>query len=189
MSRDVYNMNKNNEKEAIIECICRIYRVHMPGGIVADVESIKPLSIQMTHELLEEDNEIDSFFSHYKITGLRHVVTPIEKVIQNDEIVNKRVFSQRGLSPMQRLNSLLKMNGEFTREDYQKYMFDMHRIKIEKFMAYDDLRDAIKAKRLVKVEEKSGRMQRYKVIDPIEIDEQLYKTIIKEHKAHMAIVQ
>jgi hypothetical protein len=57
-------------------------------------------------------------------------------------------------------------------------------------MAYDDLREAIKAKRLVRVEEKkSGRLQMYKVVDPAEIDEQLYKTIINDHKVHMEIVQ
>ena len=48
-------------------------------------------------------------------------------------------------------------------------------------MAYHDLRDAIKSKRLVVVEAKSGRSQKYKVVDPAEIDEQLYKTIINEN--------
>ena len=182
-------MNKNDEKEVIIECVCRRYRVQMPGGIVSEVESTKPLSIQMTHELLEEDNEIDAFFSHHKIMSLRHVITPIEKTVKNDEIVKKRIFNKGALSPMQRINSLLKMKGEFTRAEYQKYMFNMHRVNIARYMAYDDLRDAIKAKRLIKVEEKTGRLQRYKVVDPIEIDEQLYKTIIKEHKTHMEIVQ
>jgi hypothetical protein len=183
-------MKENNGQETIIECICRRYRIKMPGGIVTEVESIKPLSVQMTHELLEEDNEIDSFFSNYKITSLRHVVTPIESYSKNEDIIDKQIFTQRTLTPRQRLNVVLEMKGEFTREDYQKYMLDMHRLKIQKFMAYDDLREAIKAKRLVRVEEKkSGRMQMYKVVDHAEIDEQLYKTIINDHKVHMEIVQ
>lgn len=190
MPRDVYNMKENNEKEAIIECVCRIYRVKMPGGMVVDVEATKPLSVQMTHELLEEDNDIDSFFAHHKITGLRHmVVSPVDKVKEN-KIVDKRTFGQVGFSPRQRLNNLLKMKGEFTREDYQKYMLDIHIVKIEKFMAYDDLRAALRAKRVEKVEKKSGRLQKYKVLDPVEIDENLYREIIiKDHKIHAGIVQ
>lgn len=187
--RDVYSMKENNGQETIIECVCRRYRVKMPGGIITEVESTKPLSVQMTHELLEEDNEIDSFFSHYKITSVRHVTTPLDIKDKNEDIIDKQIFNQRALTPRQRLNVLLKMKGEFTREDYQKYMFDMHRLKVQKFMAYDDLRDAIKSKRLVKVEGKSGRMQMYKVVDPVDIDEQLYKTIIRDHKVHMGIVQ
>jgi len=189
MPRDVYNMSNSNENETIIECICRIYRVKMPGGMIAEVESTKPISLQMTHELLEEDKEIDSFFAHHKITGIRHMVTSQETKVKESEVAEKIIFDQGMLSPRQRLNSLLKMKGEFTREDYQKYMFDIHRVKIEKFMAYDDLRSALVAKRLVKAEEKSGRMQRYKVVDPVDIDEQLYKTIIKEHKAHIEMAQ
>lgn len=189
MSRDVYNMSKNNENEIIIECVCRVYRVKMPGGLIAEVESTKPLSIQMTHELLEEDKEIDSFFAHHKITGMRHIVASQETQVKESKIAEKNLFNQGRLSPRQRINSLLKMKGEFTRNDYQKYMLDVNRVKIEKFMAYDDLRDAIRLKRLVKIEEKSGRVHKYKVIDPVDVDEQLYKTMINEHKVHMAITQ
>jgi hypothetical protein len=182
-------MSNNNENETIIECICRIYRVKMPGGMIAEVESNKPLSIQMTHELLEEDKEIDSFFAHHRITGMRHVIASQEQQVKERRAEEKILFNQGRLSPRQRLNSLLKMKGEFTRKDYQQYMLDVNRVKIEKFMAYDDLREAIKAKRLVKIEEKSGDVHKYKVVDPVEIDEQLYKTLIKEHKTHMATVQ
>ncbi len=189
MPRDVYNMNKDIENETIIECVCRIYRVKMPGGMVAEVESTKPLSLQMTHELLEEDEEIDSFFAHHKITGIRHIIASQEEQVKESKTAEKIIFKQGSMSPRQRLNSLLKMKGEFTRKDYQKYMLDVNRIKIEKFMAYNDLKDAIRIKRLIKIEEKIGRVHKYKVTDPIDIDEQLYKTIINDHKAHIAVTQ
>lgn len=189
MQRDVYNMNDNREKETVIECVGRRYRVNMPGGIVTEVESTKPLSRQMNRDLLEEDNEIGSFFSNYKITSVRHVVTPMKNDVKHEEIVNKHVSDKKMLTPRQRINALLKMSGEFTRDDYQKYMLDAHGVKIAKFMAYDDIRDAIKVKRLILTGEKSGRAKTYKVVDAVEVDEQLYKTIIKEHKAHMEMVQ
>jgi hypothetical protein len=183
-------MNSNKEKDAVIECVCRRYRVQMPNGMVTEVESTKPLSVQMNHELLEEDNEIDSFFAHHKIMSLRHIVSQNDKQVQERKMTDKILFDKGSLSPRQRLNHLLKMKGEFTREDYQKYMLDVNRVKIEKFMAYDDLRDAIRIKRLEKIPERSGRLQKYKVLDPVEIDENLYREIIiEEHKNHMGIVQ
>ena len=192
MSRDVYNMKNNNEKETIIECVCRTYRIKTPGGLIAEVESTKPLSIQLTHELLEEDNEIDSFFDNHRIIGMRHMVASHETQetqVKERKIAEKIIYDQGSMTPRQRLNNLLKMKGEFTRKDYQNYMLDVNRVKIEKYMAYHDIRDAISAKRLVVAEGKSGRSQKYKVTDPIEIDEKLYKTIINEHKVHIGIVQ
>lgn len=194
MPGDVCNMSENNGKEAIIECVCRIYRVQMPGGMIADVESTKPLSVQMTHELLEEDKEIDEFFAHHKITGMRHMITSQETHVKETrakegKATEKLIFDQGGLTPRQRINYLLKMKGEFTREDYQKHMLDVHRIKIPKFMAHDDIRKTLSIKRLERVSGKPGRVQWYKVVDPVEMDEQLYKTVVKDHKLHMGIVQ
>lgn len=185
----MYNMSNNNGNETIIECIRRTYRINTPGGMIAEVESTKPLSIQLTHELLEEDKEIDSFFANHKIIGMRHMVASQEIQAKERNVAEKIIYNHGSMTPRQRLNNLLKMKGEFTREDYQKYMFEINRIKIKNFMAYHDLRDAIKSKRLVITDGKSGRLQKYKVIDPADIDEQLYKTIINEHKMHMEITQ
>jgi hypothetical protein len=183
-------MKENNEKEAIIECVCRRYRVQMPGGMVTEVESTKPLTVQMNHELLEEDNEINSFFAHHKIMSIRHMVTSPTKQVQERKTTHGLVLGKDTFSPRQRLNHLLKMKGEFTRHDYQKYMLDTHRVKIATYMAYDDLRSAMRAKRLEKIEPKSGRLQKYKILDPVEIDENLYRSIIiKDHRVHMGIVQ
>jgi hypothetical protein len=182
-------MKNNNENETIIECIRRIYRIKMPGGMIAEVESTKPLSIQLTHELLEEDKEIDLFFSNHKIIGIRHIVASQETNVKERNNEEKIIYNHGGLTPRQRLNTLLKMRGEFTREDYQRHMSDINRVKIKNYMAYHDLRDAINSKRLVIVEEKSGRLQKYKVVDPSDIDEQLYKTIINEHKVRVGITQ
>lgn len=177
-----------NGNENIIECIGRKYRVQTRGGMIVEVESTKPLSSKLTHELLQEDNDINSFFSEHKIMSIRQMVTPT-KNIQEKEIESKRTPKRGKFSPRQRLNNLLKMKGVFTREDYQKHMLEIYGVKIEKFMAYDDIRDAIVAKRLEITEGKIGRARKYRVLDPTDIDENLYKTLMKDVKIQMGVIQ
>lgn len=177
-----------SENENTIECFCRKYRVQTPGGLIVEVESTKALSGQITHKLLEEDTEIDSFFSNHKIVGLRQLVTTPAKY-QEDKFVSRLAPKKGRFTPRQRLNHLLKMKGEFTREDYQKYMLEMYGVKIEKFMAYDDIRSALASKRLEVMEGKSGRQSKYRITDPNDVDENLYKSMIKDQKIQMGVIQ
>lgn len=181
-----------SENENTIECICRKYRVQSRGGLIVEVESTKPLSGQITQELLEEDNEIDSFFANHRIVGVRQaVVTPskYKKEEEEDKIASKFAPKKGKFTPRQRLNHVLKMKGEFTRDNYQRHMFDTYGVKIEKFMAYDDIRDAMASKRLEITGGKVGRARTYRVVDPTDVDETLYKTLMKDHKVRMGILQ
>lgn len=187
MSRGVCNMS---ESENTIECISRKYRVHNRGGLIVEVESTKPLSGKITKELLEEDTEIDTFFSNHRIVGVRQaVVTPSK--YQKEEVNIEKKLSPKGgrFTPIQRLNQLLKMKGEFSRQDYQKYISDMYGVKLGRYMAYDDLRSALDSKRLEVTGVKIGRERTYRVVDPTNVDETLYKTLMKDRKVQMGILQ
>ena len=177
-----------NVNENTIECISRKYRVKTKGGMIVEVESTKSLSGKMTNELLKEDDEINSFFSNNKIMSIRQLVTTNTKNSQEKLIQDKLVPKKGRFTPRQRLNNLLKMTGEFTRKDYQKYMFDMYGVTIAKFMAYDDIKEGLLAKRLEITEETAGRSKKYRVLDPTDVDENLYKTMMKDHKIQMGVI-
>jgi hypothetical protein len=185
--RGVCEMN-GNENGNIIECICRKYRVQTRNGMIVEVESTKPLSEQTTQKLLHEDDDIDLFFSTHNIMAIRHMVmTPINNN-QEKKIEGKLTPKNGRFTPRQRLNHILKMTGEFTRNDYQKHMLDKYGVIIPKFMAHTDIKGAIVAKRLEIVEGKVGRERKYRVIDPTDVDNTLYKTISNDRKIQMGVL-
>ena len=177
------------ENENIIECICRKYRIQNRGGLIVEVESTKPLSGKITSELLEEDAEINSFFKDHRIVGIRHVVVTPSKYQKEEAKIEQKLSPKKGrFTPMQRLNHVLKMKGEFTRDNYQKHMLEIYGVKIGKYMAYDDIRDALASKRLEITGGKIGRERTYRVVDPTDVDETLYKTLLKDQKIQMGIL-
>lgn len=179
---------KENENGNEIECISRRYRVRSPGGMVVDIESSKPLSGQLNDKLLAEDSEIGSFFSNHKVMNIRQVVTMPTKNPQERKIESKLSPKNGIFTPRQRFNNLLKMKGEFNRKDYQKYMSDVYGVAINKYMAWDDIRSAIVAKRLEIIEGKVGRARTYRVVDPTDVDDTLYKTLINDRKLKVGIM-
>ena len=179
-----------SDNENTIECICRRYRVQTPGGMVVEVESIKPLSGQMNHELLEEDCEINSFFSNHKIvSSIRQIVATSSNVKKADKVISRPSSQQGRFTPRQRLNNILKMVGEFTRNDYRKYMLDTYGVKIERHTSHKDFQQALAIHRIEVVKERPGRQATYRVIDPADIDTTLYNTMINDHKIKMGIMR
>lgn len=168
-----------------IECYERRYRVKTPGGIVVDVESTTLLSERMTRALLEEDNDIDSFFAHHKITGIRQLVAAPVKNRQESKVVTNINAKKRILSPMMRLNEMLKMKGEFTRRDYEQHIFNEHKTKIERHTAHKDIKDAIGISRVELIKGKSGRLMKYRVLDPANVDENLYAILLRDRRVQM----
>ncbi len=181
------NMDKKDNGN-IIECIYRRYRVHTPDGMIIEVESTKHLSEQINRELLEEDGEIDTFFSNHKIMNMSRIVSTPSKIHQERDIANKLIPKKGKFSPVQRFNNLLKMKGEFTRDDYRKHMSDIYGVDIGKYMAYEDIGNAIASKRLEIVGRKD-RLRLYKVVDPTSIDDNLYKSLLRDRKIHISTMQ
>lgn len=167
-------------KDGKIECVLRKYHIHVPGGSILEIESTKPISEEETKRLLGEDNGIHDFFRHYKITSYLHPVPSPRKARQENE---PRPGPTKPLTPRQRVNILLEMKGEFTRDDYMKYMkglgYDM-----TKWMIHCGISDAIKLKRLELTDDK-GRLHKYKVVDPIPVDESLFKQLLRDRKLQM----
>lgn len=172
------------KKDGKIECVLRKYHIHIPGGSVLEVESTKPISEEETKRLLEEDNGISSFFKHYKITGYLHPMPSPKKVHQERE---SRPDPANPLTPRQRVNLILEMKGEFTRDDYVEHMkglgYDM-----TKWMAHIDFNNAIELKRL-ELADNTKRAFIYKVIDPAPVDESLFKQLLKDRRLQVGTIQ
>lgn len=172
----------------IVECIYRRYRVQTPGGMIVEIESDKPLSTQLNAKLLEEEPEIDEFFKHYKILGARQLIrTNIDKQNKKD-LAEPRIIAKDGtLSPRQRLNHLLKMKGEFSRQEYIDSLFTNFQYKLNKWTSHNDIKDALRLKKIEIITERKGQTARlYKVIDSAEIEESLYKTLLQDRKLHIS---
>ncbi len=168
----------------IIECICRRYRVQTPGGMVVEVESDKPLSTQLNAKLLEEEPEIDQFFMYHKILGMRQIIRSNIGQQSKKDLAEPRIIAKDGtLSPRQRLNQLLKMKGEFTRQDYIDSLFTDFKYKLNKWTSHNDMKDAIHLNKIQVISERKGQQGRlYKVIDVAEVEEPIYKKLLQDRK-------
>lgn len=173
--------NEDTKNGNIIECIYRRYRVQAPGGMTIEVESTKPLSEQVTHVLLEEDNEIGSFFENHKIIEMSEVKNRPKKHMR--EINHLTKSRKRSIEPLERLNRLLQMPGEFTRIDYQKYMQTTHRAKMSNFMGHSDIDAALALNKLeIAGKVRIRRLRQYRVIDQTDIDRNQYRTLLESQK-------
>ena len=172
----------------MIQCTCRRYRVQTTGGMIVEVESDKPLSTQLNAKLLEEDCDIDEFFKHHNILGIRQIVRPSPGQQGTIDLREPKLIIKDGiLSPRQRLNQLLKMRGEFTRTDYIKYMFDDFHYKVNKWTSHNDIQDALRLNKIQIISERKGQKGRhYKVIDTEEVEESLYKKLLQDRKLHIS---
>lgn len=165
------------KKYGKIECVYRKYHVHIPGGSILEMESVKPISEEGTKKLLEEDSGITDFLNHYKIIGYLHQV-PLQKKDSKEN--DSRPESNDVLTPLQRINLLLEMKGEFTRDGYAEYMKGL-KYDVTKWMAHVDFNNALELKRLELVDN-TKRACRYKVIDSTPVDESLFKQLLRDRR-------
>lgn len=174
--------------ENMIECICRRYRVQTPGGMIVEVESDKPLSTQLNAKLLEEEPEIDEFFKYHKILEMRQLV---RTNISQQKTEGPRMIGKGGtLSPRQRINQLLKMKGEFARQDYISSLFTNFHYKLNKWTSHSDIKNALRLKKIEIMSERKGHNSRlYKVIDEEEVEESLYQKLLQDRKLHISVLE
>ena len=172
----------------IVECICRRYRVQTPGGMIVEVESDKPLSTQLNAKLLEEEPEINQFFKYHRILGTRQIIRSNIGQQKTADLAEPRIIAKDGtLSPRQRLNQLLKMKGEFTRQDYIESMFSNFKYKLNKWTSHNDMKDALHLNKIELVSERKGQKGRlYKVVDDAEVEESLYEKLLQDRKLHIS---
>lgn len=184
-------MDNVKNMDNMVECTYRRYRVQTPGGMVVEVESDKHLSTQLNAKLLEEEPEIDEFFKHHKIVGMRQIVRSNMDQKRKDiaGIAEPRIMTNDGdLSPRQRLNQLLKMKGEFTRKDYINDLFTNFRYKLNKWTSHNDIKDALLLNKIQIISEKrkGQRCRMYKVIDTEEVEESLYTKLLQDRKLQIS---
>lgn len=95
------------------------------------------------------------------------------------------VRSGNRLTPCDRINMMITMDGEFTRLDYQKFMEDKGH-EMSNFMGYGDIEDAVMLKRIVPTGEKIGRgRKKYRIMDVMPVEQYMYRKILKNHKDKM----
>lgn len=172
--------NEDTKNGNIIECIYRRYRIQLPGGTTIEVESTKPLNGQATRMLLEEDNDIGSFFENYKIIDVNNVENRSKKQVYRQKIT-KTVKPEIGVNPLDRLNHMLQMHDQFTRLDYQKYMRTEHKVKLSDFMGHNDIEAALALNKL-EIMGRFHRLRQYRIKDQTEIDKDQYRTILRDQK-------
>lgn len=172
----------------IIECICRRYRVQTPGGMVVEVESDKHLSTQLNAKLLGEEPEINEFFKYHKILGMRQIIRSNIGQQKTTGLAEPRIIAKDGtLSPRQRLNQLLKMKREFTRQDYIDSLFDNFKYKLNKWTSHNDIKDALHLNKIEMVSKRKGQKSRsYKVIDDVEVEKSIYDKLLQDRKLHIS---
>lgn len=199
----------------IITCVKRIYNIQMSSGIKMEVESEKPLSGVTTAKLLEDDCDIGAFLENIKILDVKvpqekavvHRKTSYKKPgkkLSKKAKLKKKVrekieregldSTQKGsadiqsgnrLNPCDRINSMITMEGEFTRLDYQKFMEDKG-YKISNFMGHGDIEDAVLLKRILPTGEKIGKgRKKYRVIDVVPVEQYMYRKILKNSRSKL----
>lgn len=181
---------KNEEKKNgnIVECIYRRYRVQSPGGVTIEVESDKPLSGRTTRALLDDDNEIGSFFENHRIIDVTTIKNLPNKPVHKQRAarVQETIRAKRSevsIDPLGRINHMLQMSDTFTRLDYQKFMQTEHKVPMSAYMGHNDIEAALALKKLESVGRAGRRGHcKYRVIDQTEINEDQYKALLKEQK-------
>lgn len=164
-----------NEKRNIVECISRRYRIQSPGGMVVEVESTKPLSKYLNDKLLEVDEEISSFFMGHKILSIRQYISAKPAEPKPPEVRPEVKPSEERIgvpSHEERIGVLLKMEGEFTREDYQNSLESKYGVKISKSVAHYDIK---KMGTKIEYSGRIGKKERYRIKEE-EIKEEEIKT-------------
>lgn len=174
----------------IVECTYRRYRVQTPGGMIVEVESDKPLSTQLNVKLLEEEPEINDFFKYHKILGIRQIIRGNINQQKTRAPEEPMIIAKDGtLSPRQRINQLLKMKGEFTRQDYIDSLFDNFKYKLNKWTSHSDIKDALHLKKIEIVSERKSHNGRiYKVTDKEDVEESLYQKLLQDRKLHISVL-
>lgn len=182
-------INAEKKVENIVECTCRMYRVQTPGGLIVEVESKTPLSNGLHQKLLEEDIEINNFFKSHTILGVRRIIRPPPGQQRTTDV--PKIFSKDGnLSPRQRLNQILQMKGEFTRQDYIKYLQEEFQFKINKWTSHNDIQDALKLNKIQIAQDRKGKSGRkYRVVDIEEVGDSLYKKLLEDRKLKMSTLE
>jgi hypothetical protein len=194
----------------IVTCIKRTYNIQMPNGIEMNVESEKPLNGVTTARLLKEDSDISTFLENVKILDIKDINVHHEKIVHKNR-QNKKpgkklkkivklhngldtqggqditpgdtdVQSKNALTPCQRINAMITMEGELTRLDYQKFMDDRGH-KISDFMGYTDIENAVMLKRITPTGERieKGR-KKYRIIDVMPVEEYTFRKMMNNHK-------
>lgn len=184
------NIENNTEKDIgnIVECIYRVYRIQTPDGLIVEVESDKHLSAELLQKLLEEDEEVNNFFKCHTILAVRRLVRPPNQ-LKTTELGEPKILIEGGIpSPRQRLNLLLQMKGEFTRQDYIKFLDDNYHIKLKKWTSHNDIQEALQLNRIKIIEGKVGKLRKYRVIDAEEIGESLYNKLLEDRKLKMGLL-
>ncbi len=95
------------------------------------------------------------------------------------------VQSENRLTPYDRINVMITMEGEFTRLDYQKFMEDKGH-KMSDFMGHGDIEDAVLLKRIAPTGDKIGKgRKKYRIIDVMPVEQYMYRKILKNNRDKM----
>lgn len=91
-------------------------------------------------------------------------------------------IGQNMLTPLERLNCMIQIEGEFIRDDYIRFL-EEKKVEITKWMSYDDISRAMILKKIEIAQKKRPKEYvRYKVIDSDPINEDTYRQEMRKYK-------
>src|SRR3990167_10575350 len=95
------------------------------------------------------------------------------------------IQSENRLTPCDRINMMITMEGDFTRLDYQKFMEDKGH-EMSDFMGHGDIEDAVMLKRISPTGEKIGKgRKKYRIIDVMPVEQYMYRKILQNNRGKM----
>lgn len=122
-----------------------------------------------TLEIVPKDQEVDSETDSETDSGVNSDITTPEK-------------SNNKLTPCDRINKMITMEGEFTRLDYQKFMEEKGH-KVSDYMGHGDIEDAVTLKLITPTGEKIGKgCKKYRIIDAMPVEQFMFRNILKNNK-------
>lgn len=103
-----------------------------------------------------------------------------QEVIESPNV--EMAKSANRLTPCDRINMMITMEGEFTRKDYMKFMEDKN-YRMTDFMGYGDMEEALLLGKIELTGEKIGKGNRkYRIIDTRPIEQYAYRKMKKSRK-------
>lgn len=108
-------------------------------------------------------------------------IKPDEQEVIEPQNVEMAKSANR-LTPCDRINMMITMEGEFIRKDYMKFLEDKN-YRMTDFMGYGDIEEALLLGKIELTGERVGKGNRkYRVIDTRPIEQYTYRKMKKSHK-------
>jgi hypothetical protein len=145
-----------------------------------DVEQPRTIRLLSSEDVIPEKDEVSEKGDTEGYTEKGDTAEHTEKDKKPDN--TGECIEQDIPTPLQRLNYMIQIEGEFTREDYIRFLEDK-KVEISQWISHDDINRALILKKIERTEKRRPKEYvKYKVIDSDPIDEDTYQQTMRKYK-------